>query len=92
MNIAACAGWMLLATALAAGADLASAGGHAVRPAAESAAGLVQASAAAAGTAPALRSVARTQVCTVHRELRIGDYVVRHETCRDAVQTGAKAL
>ncbi len=87
MNVAACAGWALLAAALAAGAGLASAGGQAVRG---SGAGTARASAAAAGAAPAPRSVARTQVCTVHKELRIGDYVMRHETCRDAPQAEAK--
>jgi|GEM_PF-3044790 len=89
MNVAARAGWGLLAAVLAAGAGLASAGGHAVRPAAESGAEPAQASAAAAGAVPAPGSVARTQVCTVHKELRIGDYVVRHETCRDTAQTVA---
>lgn len=89
MNVAACAAWGLLAAVLAAGAGLASAGGHAARPAVDNGAEAAQANAAAAGAVPAPRSVARTQVCTVHKELRIGDYVVRHETCRDTAQTVA---
>ena len=46
---------------------------------------------AASGGAASAQQVARTQVCTVHKELRIGDYVIRHETCRDSAQTVAKA-
>lgn len=39
---------------------------------------------ASGGAAASAHQVARTQVCTVHKELRIGDYVIRHETCRES--------
>lgn len=61
------------------------------RPAAVQATAVAQAAVAKGGAAPSAQQVARTQVCTVHKELRIGDYVIRHETCRDSAQTVAKA-
>lgn len=52
------------------------------RPAATRVPGSVHAATAARSTGAPVRQVTRTQLCTVHKELRLGDYVLRHETCR----------